>query len=775
MTRHYAAAQGACVAADSSKSHFFYKHFFCSDGDMDLFVMSYEAGHGLRILVNDGNSGSSPTFSLTGLPVGPNNLRGEAWDAGSSSEVLAFMAFLISFLASRPLNFKMLEPPSVALFSNAAVVDDDGDLDVFSEVALYESDGGYPPTFAVRGYVDSKVGGYEGSVAKLGTTIALLGGNNAADGFVSITFSKLCPAGQQGPLGNSPCSLCPEGSYGGARGIGMESANCSGLCPPGQYSTAGSSVCLPCPAGRYGFALGLSSAACSGPCVASQGAACPPGQVAPNGTACGPGKYSSNDTGVPQCVTCPQGTYGATPSLASPACTGPCMSAPGRVCGPGATSPLGHPCPPGSFSDTWNASACTPCPAGRYGAEEGLSSPACSGAAVVSAGLYPVPGAVAAAGTGAPCPRGKYSLGGAELSCTNCKAGYFGRLPRQTSSDCSGPCPPGQYSDAGAQSCSLCPAGTYGSQQGANWSACSGACVVAPGRYCPAGATAQSVPCPLGLFNSNSSIDSGSGCLPCVAGRFGSMMGLNSSTCSGVCGVGTFSGEGFSACVACTAGKFANTSGAPLCSPCPLGRFGVVGEVNASCSGVCTPSPGRFCAVGASSSSGDLCALGQYSTAGSMESCDRCPPGSTCGGVSAIGGAVASTPCPSGQYSSSDSLSCELCPAGRYGNVSGVDSPTCNGPCPMQRGIACPAGLASAAGSICPSGQYSDSAGAVACKPCPPGRFGSSPGLQSASCTGSCVPIAGTYCGPGATAASGVACPPGRYSVSGNMSSCTPW
>jgi hypothetical protein len=60
-------------------------------------------------------------------------------------------------------------------------------------------------------------------------------------------------------------------------------------------------------------------------------------------------------------ILCPEGTYGATPGLSSPLCSG--------LCAPG------HYCPAGSINATYHR-----CPAGRYGATPGLANSACSGA-----------------------------------------------------------------------------------------------------------------------------------------------------------------------------------------------------------------------------------------------------------------------------------------------------------------------------------------------------------------------------------------------------------
>ncbi len=110
--------------------------------------------------------------------------------------------------------------------------------------------------------------------------------------------------------------------------------------------------------------------------------------------------------------------------------------------------------------------------------------------------------------------------------------------------------PPGQYSLAGAPSCSACPMGTYGASTGLSTAACSGPCD--PGRYgnvagaassqcagacsagyaCPSGSTSptQSA-CPAGTF----SVVGSASCTSCPAGTYGSSPALGTAACSGLC------------------------------------------------------------------------------------------------------------------------------------------------------------------------------------------------------------------------------------------------
>ena len=93
---------------------------------------------------------------------------------------------------------------------------------------------------------------------------------------------------------------------------------------------------------------------------------------------------------------CPAGVYGSDTGLASPLCTGRCFA--GTYCPPGSAEPLT--CPPGYYcpegEKRW------PCPAGTFGAFEGLASPSCSG--LCYEGHYCDRGSVRQR----PCPAGVY-------------------------------------------------------------------------------------------------------------------------------------------------------------------------------------------------------------------------------------------------------------------------------------------------------------------------------------------------------------------------------
>jgi hypothetical protein len=167
------------------------------------------------------------------------------------------------------------------------------------------------------------------------------------------------------------------------------------------------------------------------------------------------------------------------------------------------------------------------------------------------------------------CGQGQYSLAGASV-CTNCSAGLFGASTGLPAAECSGQCLAGSYCPAGSKTGSpfMCPAGSV----------------------CPAGSPNGSVLCPPGQY----SLLQASMCSFCESGRFGSVSGLTSSACSGVCWAGYmcpmgsvnatttpcplahYCTPGTSAPVACAGGVYGNTtrlSSSQCSGQCPAGFF----------------------------------------------------------------------------------------------------------------------------------------------------------------------------------------------------------
>jgi hypothetical protein len=262
---------------------------------------------------------------------------------------------------------------------------------------------------------------------------------------------------------------------------------------------------------------------------------CPRGSFGPGGhspcSLCPPGRFSAAAVQV-ACEACPSGRFGSGSGLLTAACSGPCSA--GFACGAGSTNSTGAVCPAGTYSLS-GAGGCTGCPAGVYGSLPGLTQATCT----------------------APCRPGRFGAepGLTSPTCTgNCTAGYA--CPAGSTSPTVQLCPVGQYSLAGAGTCSNCPGGTYGNSVGLTTPACSGPC--AEGFVCPPGSnTSTPAPsCPAGRFG----VAATGACDECPAGQFGASTGA----------------IGLSSCSACAAGFFGATAGltVPQCSgACPAGYY----------------------------------------------------------------------------------------------------------------------------------------------------------------------------------------------------------
>ena len=162
-----------------------------------------------------------------------------------------------------------------------------------------------------------------------------------------------------------------------------------------------------------------------------------------------------------------------------------------------------------------------PCPAGRFGAEGGLTSLKCSGA----------------------CDPGHYCpVGATNSTFRSCPAGRFVSVPGSSNvSNCS-TCKASFYCEEAALFERPCPSGTYGNGTGLESSRCSGDCP--PGFFCPT-QTNQPQRCPQGTF----SMLGNATCIGCPAGY--SVASEASAGCD-KCGPGTYAGfERSARCTKC--------------------------------------------------------------------------------------------------------------------------------------------------------------------------------------------------------------------------------
>ena len=591
---------------------------------------------------------------------------------------------------------------------------------------------------------------------------------------------------------------CPVGEYRRAP-----------LEMPGRSGRANKFDCIPCPAGRYGNVEGLTSAACSGMCAA--GYWCGEGSTSPTQNACvdggsdGRAAFCPAGSGRPVAAAAGRRTvshdhdYETFPSAENRRMVSDVLCAPGHFCIDG----VQHPCPPGRFGNKqgMDTSLCEkaclpgeycpemsvqpttcppgyfcpdgitrmPCPPGRFGADSGLRSAACSG--------FCEPGHYCDAASISPtqnkCPSGRYGagLGLRDDQCSGeCLAGYY--CPdtidpddvfsrplvnvNSTSQECGFPdryCPRhssqpvlvslGHYTVGGVASRRVsqrpcergfycvrgerfsCPPGTYGDREKLSYEfqpheathtfICSGFCE--PGHYC--------------LANSTSAVQN-----KCPAGRYGKLNMLNEglvdAECYAVCPVGHY----------CPAGS-------PLPIACPGGTFGnVTGLTSPECRPECE---GPIC-------DRNLCREGFYCPEGSFTDTERpcggkhvyCPTGSAAPRVVDVGfystGPLpienddgltrsAQKECPRGSFCSKGVK--RFCPPGTYGLTRGLSTEACTALCPP--------------GHFCPEGSFNGTF-----QRCPAGRYGATSGLHDSSCSGPCAP--GFYCPEGSTRAEEVAC-----------------
>ncbi|GMF50831.1 unnamed protein product [Phytophthora fragariaefolia] len=272
----------------------------------------------------------------------------------------------------------------------------------------------------------------------------------------------------------------------------------------------------------------------------------------------------------------------------------------------------------------------------------------------------------------------------------------------------------------------------------------------------------------------------------CPAGTYGSSSRLSTPQCSGKCPVGHYCPK---------------ASARP--APCSAGTYGASeGLSDASCSGVCPV--GYACPEGTGSATTWPCEQGTFCPAGSAK------PRTPRRGTHVVDvRATEEVACPVGSFCSPDEApgSSRLCPGGTFGNVTGLGSAACSGPC--LAGYYCPRGSTSATqltcGGVdvfCPTGsafptqvspghytvggvvlakgslttdaleaeREKDKVTRVAQRPCEPGHYcvggerfecpagtyGSSTGLSTPECSGPCA--SGYYCPVGSAVATAVAC-----------------
>ena len=348
-------------------------------------------------------------------------------------------------------------------------------------------------------------------------------------------------------------------------------------------------------------------------------------------------------------------------------------------------------------------------------------------------------------------PLGTHNLDYPFVCAPGIRGGDGSNPSEQTSAFCAGLCPPGFTCGGG--------------EEGVKPVACPEA------HYCPEGSSVA---------------------LPCPAGKFGNVSGLQAEHECHTCPAGHFCGPAVNKPTACSRGTVAPNASMVACNDCEAGTYQE--EAGQTACGSCRP--GSFCPAGASARL--PCAEGSYSAVMGLEAqaeCTVCPAGTYC-----FAGSTAATSCSKGTYAATEgSQLCAACPEGKYQGHEGASA--CNEcssgyTCPegsvvqipascdpgtylnvtFELCLGCPAGSFCLGGSLqprlCVRGTYCV---ANVSQPidCPAGRYGSVPGLSDALCSGECAQ--GYYCGAGSMSAKSAPCEAGRYSSQagqGSAASC---
>ena len=422
-----------------------------------------------------------------------------------------------------------------------------------------------------------------------------------------------------------------------------------------------------------------------------------------------------------------------------------------------------------------NKAGDAPCPSGFYCPRPSISIPVNDGFVAKSDanGIGVATGATLIE----PCAAGKFKNDSAATECTGCAAGEF--------------------SLAGAASCTSCRAGTYQNEK--DRASCP---VCIDGQYSSVGSTSCK-DCEKGKHG----VAAHDKCVACAAGKWSSATAQTTSSVCTPCGAGTYSyAQGASEpaqCNACPPGRYndkiAQTSADEGCHTCAAGKANPL-------SGQSEPSKCADCVAGRHQAEMGkatciACAAGKYGDATEQlaeSTCKACGAGNynAAAGASEV---AQCTACPVGKYGGTlavpaTSDACIACAAGKANPLSGQSGPSKCTNCVAGRHqaemgkatcIACAAGkhgdateqLAESACKPCGAGKYSSAVGAseaAQCTDCPGGRFGTH---VMAIVVGACTPCvtgrSNSLSGQVAEAAC-VVCVKGRYQNKPGQVNCIP-
>ena len=282
-------------------------------------------------------------------------------------------------------------------------------------------------------------------------------------------------------------------------------------------------------------------------------------------------------------------------------------------------------------------------------------------------------------------------------------------------------------------------------------------------KYAPIGSTSCSN-CVVGTMSTGGDLS----CWRCSAGYSGATVAQGVMATCTACTAGTYTGAaGMASCTACPAGK-TNDGADTSCWKCNIGYFGAI--VAQGAMATCTVcAAGKFGATAGltTNSCTGLCACGTYGAASGLSACTGpCSAGRFGLATSLRTNASCDGPCSFGSYCPLGTCSPTqyLCPAGTFGNTTGLSNATCSGKC--SAGFYCPAGSVSAEAFACPAGTFSNATGAsfvVNCTTCPAGKFSAAGSTACSAC------LAGKF-SQSAGLAVCEACPRGHFCPAGASS-----
>ena len=585
------------------------------------------------------------------------------------------------------------------------------------------------------------------------------------------TTGNVCPQGHYCMAGASSPVSCDPGTF--SHSVGNRNTSDCMSCPPGVFCQGYGSV-LPtavCDSGFY--------------CPGGQNSATPSEYICPKGHYCLAGDATprlcvsgsfQDQLGQSSCQPCTAGYYCDSTSE-------PAVSVSGSVCSEGHYCPQGtrfaseHPCPLGTWSNSTgltNASQCFECPAKYFCGSPGLSSPE----GLCAAGFYCVSGSdtptpLSGPATGDECPAGFYCLEGTEVpmpcpvgtfsnqlrlanvsECTQCTAGFYCNETGLVSPV--GPCSAGYHCPEGSTSATAldCPAG----------------------YYCTRGAS-DPLPCPLGTYSPNVRLVDFSQCLLCTPGFFCDDLALtepvgscdegfhcpagspNARPFNFTCPVGFACPENSSEPIPCREGTYSNQTQSVECSVCLPGFYCLQGLLIGRC-------PRGFFCPGGTGFDWVPCPRQTYSDQYGLATAEECTP---CDGGSYCSELNATSPtgdCDAGFY-------CEIGNDRPNPLISNLNDSLSNDNCTylIANGSICPVGSFCPAASVfpqaCPAGTFGNTTGLAACHTCPAGYFCY---VSSTTFVNSACPV-GHYCPPGTEYTTQYPCPAGTLNNLTGLSS----